>query len=63
MVKGKILGDEATSWSTFPVASGMMVLLMGTKDEDVQTAPVEQVKFLEDMDESEIATAVSYVYA
>ena len=60
MVKGKTLGDATSAWSTFPVNEGMTVLLMGTKDEDFQPAPVEQVKFVEDMNESELAAAVSF---
>lgn len=32
---------------------------MGSKDEDVPAAPAEQTKFVEDMNESELATAVS----
>lgn len=35
-----------------------MVLLMGSKEE-VPEKPKEQVKFIEDMDEEEIATIVS----
>lgn len=36
---------------------------MGSKDEDVPAAPVEQTKFVEDMNESELATAVSYQWS
>lgn len=32
---------------------------MGSKEEDVPAAPVEQTRFVEDMNESELATAVS----
>lgn len=35
---------------------------MGSKEEDVPAAPVEQVRFVEDMNESELATAVSTSY-
>lgn len=35
---------------------------MGSKEEDVPKAPVEQTRFVEDMNESELATAVSYVF-
>lgn len=37
-----------------------MVLLMGSK-EDVPVEPVEKTVFVEDMNESEIATAVSFI--
>lgn len=32
---------------------------MGSKEEDVPAAPVEQTRFVEDMNESELASAVS----
>jgi len=56
MIKGKILGDD--TWNNFPIAKGMTVLLMGTADENIPKAPQEQVKFVEDMNESELATAL-----
>lgn len=34
-----------------------MVLLLGTKD-DIDTEPIERPKFIEDMNESELASAV-----
>jgi hypothetical protein len=34
---------------------------MGSKEEDVPQVPVEQTRFVEDMNESELATAVSQV--
>lgn len=36
-----------------------LVLVMGSKEEDVPAAPVEQTRFVEDMNESELASAVS----
>lgn len=36
-----------------------LVLVMGSKEEDVPAAPVEQTRFVEDMNEAELATAVS----
>ena len=35
-----------------------MVLMMGTKDEDMPSMPVEQTKFMEDMDEHELNKAL-----
>ena len=35
-----------------------MMLMMGTKDEDMPTQPVEKVKFIEDMDERELSRAM-----
>lgn len=37
-----------------------MILVMGSKEEDVPVEPVEKTKFIEDMNESELASAVSY---
>lgn len=33
---------------------------MGSKEEDVPSVPVEQTRFVEDMNESELASAVSF---
>ena len=41
------------------VFQGVTVLLMGSKEEDVPKEPVEKTVFVEDMNESELATAVS----
>lgn len=38
---------------------GATILLMGSKEEDVPKEPVEKTVFVEDMNESELATAVS----
>lgn len=35
---------------------------MGSKEEDLPVEPVEKTVFLEDMNENELATAVSYWY-
>ncbi len=58
MVKGKTLGD---SWDTFPVTNNATILMMGSKEEAIPTGPSETVKFMEDMNEAEIATAVRYL--
>lgn len=36
-----------------------LVLVMGSKEEDVPAVPVEPTRFVEDMNEAELATAVS----
>merc|ERR1712131_477118 len=40
------------------VKDGMMMLMMGTKDEDMPSQPVEKTKFVEDMDERELSKAM-----
>lgn len=40
-----------------------LVLVMGSKEEDVPAVPVEPTRFVEDMNESELATAVSILYS
>lgn len=54
MCKGIILKD--TEWN-FEIKTGSVILLLGTKDE-VPTGPIDQPKFIEDMNESELATAL-----
>jgi ubiquitin carboxyl-terminal hydrolase 14 len=39
---------------------GVTILMMGSKEEDVPIEPKEKQLFVEDMNESELATAVSY---
>jgi ubiquitin carboxyl-terminal hydrolase 14 len=55
MVKGKTLGE---TWDNFPIAAKAPVLLMGSKEEDISRPPPEKIKFVEDMNETEIATAM-----
>jgi len=57
-VKGKTLSED--SWDNFPVVNGGTILLMGTKEEDIETVPIEKPKFVEDLNESELACAVSF---
>lgn len=58
-MKGKTLGD---SWDTFPVTNNATILMMGSKEEVIPKGPSDvQVKFVEDMNEAEIATAVRYL--
>ena len=37
---------------------GATLLMMGTKDEDMPTSPVEKTKFVEDMDQDELSKAM-----
>ncbi|XP_061384100.1 ubiquitin carboxyl-terminal hydrolase 14 [Danaus plexippus] len=54
--KGVTLRDDA--WGNFKLTNNALVLVMGSKEEDVPAAPVEQTRFVEDMNESELATAL-----
>ncbi|CAH0590449.1 unnamed protein product [Chrysodeixis includens] len=54
--KGVTLRDD--SWANFKLSNNALVLVMGSKEEDVPAAPVEQTRFVEDMNESELATAL-----
>ncbi|KAJ1524544.1 hypothetical protein ONE63_011033 [Megalurothrips usitatus] len=56
MVKGMTLKD--TEWGTLPLKDGVMVLLMGSKEEDVPSEPAVKPVFMEDMNESELASAM-----
>ena len=56
MLKGAILADS--SWDKVKLRDGAMVLMMGTKDEDMPSQPVEKTKFIEDMDDSELSKAM-----
>jgi len=55
MLKGAILGDS--SWDKVKLRDNAMVLMMGTRTEDMPTQPVEKTKFMEDMDERELNKA------
>jgi ubiquitin carboxyl-terminal hydrolase 14 len=56
MLKGAILGDA--TWDKIKLRDNAMVLMMGTKDEDMPSLPVEKTKFVEDMDENELNKAM-----
>lgn len=56
MVKGKTLGD---SWDGFPLTNKATILMMGSKEEAIPAGPSVPTKFMEDMNEAEIASAVS----
>ncbi|KAF5301645.1 hypothetical protein FQA39_LY10692 [Lamprigera yunnana] len=56
MLKGVTLRDD--DWDNFKLREGATILLMGSKEEDVPKEPVERTVFVEDMNESELATAL-----
>jgi len=56
MLKGAIISDD--SWEKTKLRDGAMVLMMGTKDEDMPAQPQEKTKFIEDMDDAEINKAM-----
>jgi len=56
MLKGAIISDD--SWEKTKLRDGAMVLMMGTKDEDMPAQPQEKTKFIEDMDDAEISKAM-----
>lgn len=55
MVKGATLKDD--DWGTIKLRDGITILLMGTKEE-LPAEPVIKPVFMEDMSESELATAL-----
>lgn len=55
MLKGSILGDAG--WDKMKLRDNAMVLMMGTKDEDMPVQILEKTKFVEDMDEHELSKA------
>lgn len=56
MLKGMTLKDE--DWGSMKLKEGVTILMMGSKEEDVPVEPTEKPLFLEDMNESELATAL-----
>ncbi|XP_028163286.1 ubiquitin carboxyl-terminal hydrolase 14 isoform X3 [Ostrinia furnacalis] len=54
--KGVTLRDDA--WGNFKLTNNALVLVMGSKEEDVPAVPVEPTRFVEDMNEAELATAL-----
>lgn len=57
LFKGGVLKDD--NWN-LELREGATVLLLGTKEE-VPVEPVQRTVFVEDMDESELATAVIFI--
>ncbi|XP_012146142.1 ubiquitin specific protease 14 isoform X3 [Megachile rotundata] len=56
MLNGMMLKDD--DWGNVKVKDGITVLMMGSKEEDVPVEPFEKPLFLEDMNESALATAL-----
>jgi len=56
MVKGATLKED--NWDGIKIKDGCMVLMMGSKEEDVPVAPVEKTNFIEDMSEAELNTVL-----
>ncbi|XP_069680019.1 ubiquitin carboxyl-terminal hydrolase 14 [Periplaneta americana] len=55
MLKGTTLKDS--DWGNIKLKDGVTILMMGSK-EDVPTEPIEKPLFVEDMNESELASAL-----
>lgn len=58
MIKGASLKDETWSNVAPKVKNGCTLLLMGSKEEDIPVNPTEKTKFVEDMDESQLQSAL-----
>ncbi len=56
MLKGATIKDAG--WDGIKIRDGATLLMMGSKEEDIPSQPVEKTKFVEDMDESELQTAM-----
>ncbi|PNF27076.1 Ubiquitin carboxyl-terminal hydrolase 14 [Cryptotermes secundus] len=56
MLKGTTLKDS--DWGDIKLKDGVTVLMMGSKEEDVPTEPLEKPLFVEDMNEGELASAL-----
>ena len=58
MLKGATIKDDDAGWDGVKLRDGATLLMMGSKEEDIPTQPVEKTKFVEDMDESELNSAL-----
>jgi len=60
MVKGAAIRDDSWDNVTNKVKNGATLLLMGSKEEDIpkEVTPAERTKFVEDMDESQLQSAM-----
>ncbi|KAB7496103.1 Ubiquitin carboxyl-terminal hydrolase 14 [Armadillidium nasatum] len=56
MIKGSTIKPDA--WEGIKLKDGSMILMMGSKDEDVPEEPTEKPTFVEDMTEDELNTAM-----
>ncbi|XP_058810884.1 ubiquitin carboxyl-terminal hydrolase 14 [Phymastichus coffea] len=55
VIKGSALKDD---WDNIKLKDGLMVLMMGSKEEDVPNEPAEKPVFIEDMNEAELSSAL-----
>lgn len=58
MLKGATLKDN--NWGNIQLKNGAVVLLMGSKEEDVPNEPKQKPVFVEDMNEEELASALDF---
>ena len=58
MLKGATIKDGDAGWEGVKLRDGATLLMMGSKEEDIPTRPQEKTKFVEDMDESELHSAL-----
>lgn len=58
MLKGSTIKDDDGGWDGVKLRDGATLLMMGTKEENMPSKPVEKTKFVEDMDESELNSAM-----
>lgn len=58
MMKGGTLKDDV--WGNIQIMEGQVIMMMGSKDEDVPKEPTVKPMFVEDMTETQLATVVSF---
>lgn len=60
MVKGAVIKDESWDNVSNKIKNGATLLMMGSKEEDIpkEITPAERTKFVEDMDESQLQSAM-----
>ena len=58
MLKGATIKDDDAGWAGVKLRDGATLLMMGSKEEDIPSRPQEKTKFVEDMDESELQSAL-----
>ena len=47
MLKGATIKDDDAGWNGVKLRDGATLLMMGSKEEDIPTQPVEKTKFVE----------------
>ena len=58
MIKGAAIRDESWGNVASKVKNGATLLLMGSKEEDIPKEVIEKTQFVEDMDESQLQSAM-----